>query len=811
MPSCLNSKLSIIGFDAFTPEMDCVDQVAAALYKGQVNALQAFDSVCFKDKASLYQQAITRILKDGALKSSQIAVIMLSEVECDMTGHDYASCHSAANLGDALVLSECLLNEQQVAVLLIAANVKGNIANEKATISFAADFNGYGNQHGVCALLLSRDDIAATTHAYQYAYIESAVSNEVSEQAINDCISQSFNQAEISSVQVSSLEVSANANPMLAEIESSGILNAYQNQKTLHTSLSCHKSVFGENGSLSQLMGLLNCVLALQQGYRPAMQDWSTPNACHTQQWLSSPFYIFNQAAPAFTNSDSSPRYMGYSCLSETQYSHLVLQENHDHKVHDNGFLACADLSLFIITGNSLAQLQTQLNKLNESLNSLSCKALATSLYQAYQTSIEHNYKMVLLAETAEQLAHEIDMAIKALPSVLTEQGIWKTPKGSYFSAQPLNDADNIGFIYPGIGASYLGLGRDLMHLFPQILPSIKALSKDLGRTLQDQLVYPRSLSALDFKTRQQCDQKLRSELANIAQCGVGYAYIFNKIFTQVFNVTPNYAAGYSMGEVSMFTALGCWKTPQLMSQRLLDSTTFKERLAGKLEAIRELWQLSDQEQHEIWESYSVKATPKQIEQVLLAKDRVYITIINSPDNVIIAGYPKDCLALCQRLAVRAIPLQVANAIHCPPAYSEYDNMQALYSLEVADKVSCKMYSSSCYLPIPQLSKAIAIAISKCLCEPVDFPRLMNTLYQQGCRVFIEMGAGSSLTSWTDKIIQTSKVSDYSCVAVNGKGITDQVSISRAVAKLLSMGVKLNLDCFFHGSVIQPVQPLNHS
>jgi PfaB family protein len=190
--------------------------------------------------------------------------------------------------------------------------------------------------------------------------------------------------------------------------------------------------------------------------------------------------------------------------------------------------------------------------------------------------------------------------------------------------------------------------------------------------------------------------------------------------------------------------------------------------------------------------------------------ERVYVTLINTPDSLTIGGYPQDCLRVIKRLGARAVPLNIGNAIHSEAAYSEYRAMQDLYTMEVSERINTKMYSSSCYLPIPQHPKAIAVSIAKCLCEPVDFPRLINTLSNQGAAVFIEMGAGSSLSGWTNKILKMGAASDQSAgnfltVPVNAKGCDDQLSFARLAAKLVSAGVDINLSSFFYGSIIQPV------
>jgi PfaB family protein len=824
--NCLNRNLAIIGFDAQLDGLTCIDSVAAALYQGAPRtSSSAFDTknaahVDYTvDYATLCAQSADAVMRANQLKANDLAVIIIGAPDQVIVQaktsvfNDFFSCQQVSDLGAALTLCDALIDDKDRPVLLLAVNQQSYFSEpqKKATISFADDFSAYGATNGICSVLLSSHEFALTHNSYCYATITSAASSALNHQ-IEPVIKRVLDKAQLSSELISTVEVSACAEKELQLLEENGLLRAYQNGKTLISSISCAKSVFGENGPLSQLLGLLNCVLALQQRYRPAIKNWSSPAAEQLEKWWASPFYLFNQAAPFFPETapdlpETAPRYAAYSCLSASQYSHLILQENNDQLAHTNGFNAHSDLTLFILTADSQDALLTQLNSLGQRLLSLPFKSVAANLYQSFTENPASGYRLVLLADSLSELEKEIQLAQTGIHRAFTDNCDWKTPKGSYLSVNPGQAVNKICFLYPGIGASYIGLGRALFHLFPEIYSSVTALSDDPGASLKDKLLNPRSVVALDFNQLKARELALRNDLPNIAECGVAYACVFSKIFTDIFNIKADFAAGYSMGEVSMFAALGCWENPGVMSARLAHSATFTQQLSGELRTLRKLWNLPaihEGGEAQIWESYNIKASAAQVANVIDASERVYLTIINSPDSVVIAGYPADCLALSARLGVRAIALNVPNAIHSAPAYQEYAQMVELYSMEIGQRSATQFYSTSCYLSVPFSKKAIAVSVAKCLCDPVDFPRLIDTLYQQGASVFIEMGAGRSLSGYTDKTLQNRP---HLSVAINGKGCDEKLSYARALAKLVSFGVKANLESFFYGSIIQPVKP----
>lgn len=827
---------AIIGLDAQfqnqTSTQHNIDGVERALYLGkslgkariQENGKSQeqnneLDNSCLK--------AVERMAVANNVSSADIKVIVLaqnadSEDYVDNISIDIENVTVVCSLAKALQEIEILVS-QNVLVALLGVNLNniGINLNKKdssfqhqqlseytATISFDQHFNSYQHCTGIVGLLFSSVSFAQSHQVYVYAWLTAfAVGDDIVK-----VTASALDKAEVSANAIGLLEVSA-LNEQ-ADIESTGLISAYAQiqQQKLTTAISCARSVTGEGEGLSQVLGLLRTVIALQQRYIPAISDWQQPIANDFKQWQDSSFYLPTESRPWYPQQDGTAHFAAYSCLAaNSDYCHLVLAENKmvaeddKHPANDirhNGFIAASELEMVLITADDEHGLLLKLTELGTSQKSLS--DIALSSYNALQANLG-TYTLVLLAESKEELNKEIQSAILGVVSAFESQKEWRTPKGSYFTPVPVNAASgedqNITFLYPGIGATYVGLGRDLFHLFPEIHQDVANLADDIGASLKDTLLNPRTIVRPDFKALKQLDLNLRGNLADIAEAGVGFACVFTKVFENVFKVKADYATGYSMGEVSMYAALGAWQQPGLMSARLAQSDTFNHRLCGELLTLREHWGLGAETADQlIWETYTIKATLDQVIAASEGEERVYCTIINTPDSLLLAGYPEDCLRVIKKLGVRAMALNMANAIHSAPANKEYDDMVELYTMEVMPRIKTKMYSSSCYLPVPQLSKAIAHSVAKCLCDRVDFPRLVNTMHDKGARVFIEMGPGRSLCSWVDKILDAEKA--HVSVPVNAKGTSDELTYFRAIAKLISQGVKLDLHTLFNGSIV---------
>lgn len=867
-------KTAIIGLDAqFENQQSMqtdIDRVERALYLGKSisTANKTLNLSC--------SAAIERMARANQVNSADIKVVVIKH-DADNTVIDIANVIVVTSLAEALQQIDALIEQNYLVALLginlLAFNDKPNsndVCQELATISYDQSFSAYQTCRGIAALLFAPATFAQTHHCYVYSRVKAfATGNDIA-----SVTAAALDKAQVNAADIGLLEVSALSNKDVSFAEMQGLVSHYSYKNsaidganealisedantTLNTAISCARSVTGEGAGFSEVLGLLRSVIALQQRYIPAITDWQQPVSSELEKWQNSSCYFPTEARPWYPQPNGNAHLGAYSCLSHSvdnsavkhDYCHIILEEEQvglvdgKHAVEDirnNGFIACSDLQLVLIGANDQPGLLTKLTDLESEIeqSGITLKDIALTHFEQSKAN-RSRYTIALLCESIEELAKEVKLAKAGVPAAFSavnsdkNQQEWRTPKGSYFSASPVNDIEsdtdsnsthNVSFLYPGIGATYVGLGRDLFHLFPEIHQDVANLADDIGASLKDTLLNPRSIIRPDFKALKQLDLNLRGSLADIAEAGVGFACVFTKVFENVFKVKADFATGYSMGEVSMYAALGAWQQPGLMSARLANSDTFNQRLCGDLLTLREHWGLAEPSQTDdelIWETYTIKATLPEVIAASEGEERVYCTIVNTPDSLLLGGYPADCLRVIKKLGVRAMPLNMANAIHSAPAKIEYDDMVKLYTMDVTERLKTKMYSSSCYLPVPQMSKAIAHSVAKCLCDQVDFPRLINTMHDKGARVFIEMGPGRSLCSWVDKILdfEESSNNDFSnkesnkestevvhktrvSVPVNAKGTSDELTYVRAVAKLVSHGVKLDLHRLFSGSII---------
>ncbi len=412
---------------------------------------------------------------------------------------------------------------------------------------------------------------------------------------------------------------------------------------------------------------------------------------------------------------------------------------------------------------------------------------------------------LVLMAASIDDLKLEAKAMLSALESdaVRHHGQHFKTPAGSCFTAKPLGDA-GLTFVYPGVGTVYANMFNNLHEYFPALYHQLER-EGDLSAMLQSPQIY-----AENIKTA------ASMSLSQQAISGVGASYLFTKLLTQVFNIKPKMALGYSMGEAAMWASLDVWQTPHAMINATENSDIFNHAISGELTAVRRAWQLKDNESI-VWNSFVVRADSNEIKALLPEFPRAYLAIIQG-DTCVIAGCETSCKALLAKLGKRGIAANRVTAMHTAPAMLVHGQVQDFYTqavkpealkpkaLEAAAHGSpIRFISAAQTAPVTVDSHSIGRAIADTFCSPLDFSALIQNATKQGARLFVEVGADRQTSTLIDKIShahagQSTANEATAAIACNAKGADAITSLLKCLAQLISHRVPLSL-----APLIQPL------
>jgi PfaB family protein len=371
---------------------------------------------------------------------------------------------------------------------------------------------------------------------------------------------------------------------------------------------------------------------------------------------------------------------------------------------------------------------------------------------------------------------------------------------GSFFTPQPLGKVGKISFVYPGAFNSYTGIGRDLFYLYPTLFNQLSKISEDIGGLLNERQIYPRSLNVPSPDDLSAIETRLSADPIAMLISGSSLAFLYTEVLEKVFEVHPASAFGYSLGEVSMLFASRVWTDADGTSKALRDSPLFRTRLSGPQNAVREYWKMptlgESGPSETIWGNYLLMTGPERVKEALAEETRVFLTHINTPHQVVIGGDPAGCRRVINKLKCKSIQAPFNYAIHCEPIQSEYEMLTELHSVPVSNQPGMTLYSAATYQPMPIDQKLIAKQIAQELCHCLDFPRLIQQAYNDGARIFIELGAGSNCARWVNETLETQPHAAYS---INRKGVDDHTSILRLIARMVSHRVPVTLNFLYQG------------
>lgn len=555
------------------------------------------------------------------------------------------------------------------------------------------------------------------------------------------------------------------------------------------TAVGCLRPVIVDTTGIA---GLTKTALALHRrslyGYALQERNLPQPSLSHSS------FYIPSQTRPWLDAGESGERraaVLGH-VGPEKHAGQLVLNESPNRRTlpEVRNHLPPDRVHLIPFSGQNESELIQSFNRLEKDLaRGKPMREIATRAYHTFRSQ-PRGYSGALVAHGDDQLQQEIERARQGIGKALSTQQTWTTPRGSYFTAKPLGSS-GVAFVYPGAFNSYPGMGRDLFQVFPSLHKKIHTLTPDISHSLAETYLFPRSLVPLSKEEETEHARQFFQHPVELIESGISLSVLHTLLLKDIFQVSPAAAFGYSLGEISMLWAHDIWQNAPQSSETWQESPLFKDRLFGPKTAVREYLNLEDsRENDDFWGSYILKASRQEVQSVIEGKNRAYMTIINAPGEVVIAGLDTACREVISTLDCHALPMPFDAVIHNPAMQSTYDDFVNLYTNDVDPEDGILFYSAAEYQPLILKKDNLARDIARMTCEQVDFPRLVHTVYQGGPRIFIEVGPQKTCSRWIEKILQGQ---DHAVIPINKKYQADGKGVLKVLALLFSHQVPMDL------------------
>ncbi len=730
----------------------------------------------------------------------------------------------------AIEISQILLLEDNVdAVVLTAVDLAGSpeqvmlrqrnfpLNYGDATLSFDKNAHGWLIGEGAGTVILKSVELAKKTDEQIFATIDSVgFSTGISQESVENAANHALAEANISASEIGMLEVFGSG--MIAEdsVEMIGLAKAYE-KADAGCALGSIKANVGHTFAASGMASLIKAALCLHHRFIPGVPQWNLPK---TELRSANQFYVPLESRPWLIQPGIAKRHAAVSSLGMDQVcSHLVLSEVSSELRQKIELAEYGDLSMFSMTGQDKYAINESLLKLEKDL--LSGKELESLAYRYYESSKNNDEKfaVVLIGSSRNELKKEIDAAKFGIENSFSGNGDWNSQRGSYFTASPLSREGKVAFTYPGGFSAYVDCGRSLFQMFPglheldeQYMNQTSHLDKRCGSNylselLQEKRLYPRTLERLSEAEISELQKEFVQTPIAMFESGVSSAVLNTHVMRKGFGLEPDIAFGYSMGEISMLYGLGVWESMSNMSDILNSSNLFEDRLAGPMNSVREAWNLGSDEflTKPLWGCYSLQLSSQIVQQEVEKEEHVYLILINTPEEVVIAGEPPACERVIRKLGCPVFPIPVTDVVHCEPVKKEYEEIKRVHTENVVERPEIDFYSAIDYEISKLDSKILAHNIATIYGKTVDFSRLIEKVYADGARIFVDLGPRTTCSKWISKTL--TKRSHLS-ISVNRKGTDNREMILKALSSLISHRVPVNVKALFPCPRIQLTKQL---
>jgi len=625
-----------------------------------------------------------------------------------------------------------------------------------ASCSFDKHNNGWMIGEGAGAIVLKNN---AVQHDKVYAVIDS--------------IGKASDQQSVEYIELAATGMSAQ--------DQSEQVRLIQSRTKNPIALGSIKSNIGHTFAASGIASLIKTALCMHHRFIPGIPNWSS--AQHTG-FNHSPYYFPSQSRPWLLPDGQTKRSAGINGVGDIQ---LQLSSCAENNISNQSLGLDKAPSLFVLKGDDNHQLVSQLDRLLIDLTSELKIGRIAQQYFLESSDSQSKYTIVLVAESNTELNKEGQFFKSQLTKSFSHNKVLKTPSGSYFTPNPLGHTGKVAFVYPGSATAYRGLGRDSFQLFPDLLTKYEDLVGNIDRFIHSDYLYPK------LKSRDDIPPNIYDNSIAMMSAGVFYSAIYTDILRDYFKLTPNIAFGYSMGECSsMWYSLGVWHPNG--AEKFRQSDIFKNRFAGDLDLLAEHWGIDSATAKDTWISLVLLAPVEKVESLIAGKAKVFLTFINTDEEVIISGDKTICLNIAKELQCHSIPVPFQNVIHHDFCISEKEGLLDMHHFDIVGRPEIDFYSSITQEKIKIGSQEIAENSVAVCAQQVNFPKTIQTVYEAGARIFIEVGANSTCTNWIQSHL---KETEHHAVAIDQKGKSDIDSLISLLAQLTSHGADLDLSLLF--------------
>ncbi len=291
-----------------------------------------------------------------------------------------------------------------------------------------------------------------------------------------------------------------------------------------------------------------------------------------------------------------------------------------------------------------------------------------------------------------------------------------------------------VAFLFPGQGSQYVGMAREFLEKF------------DFARQIFDQAGQATGLDIEDLILNG--PEKELTRTVNLQPCLTAVDVICAKALMEE-GLMPDAVAGHSLGEYPALWACGVLGFSECVSLVKERGRLMEEAATKRPGAMAAVIGLERQELQGL------------VDQILQDEQGVLsVANHNSREQIVVTGERALVKELCKRvkeLGKRAIMLKVSGAYHSPLMKEASEEFGKIIS-----RFTFKSPSIPVYTNVSAESETdpevIARLLKEQMCSPVRWYEIVNNMYRDGVRIFIETGPKKVLSNLVRKSVDADDI-----------------------------------------------------
>ncbi|KEJ89257.1 type I polyketide synthase [Sulfitobacter donghicola] len=532
-------------------------------------------------------------------------------------------------------------------------------------------------------------------------------------------------------------------------IEVAALTEAYRTQtdKEDYARIGSVKTNIGHLDTAAGVAGLVKATLALHNDAMPASLGFEAPNPAIGFE--GSPFSVNDKLTPWPRR--ATPRYAAINALGVGgTNAHAILGEaplQTPSEESDFPFHALC------ISGRSKAALDANTAALAAHLRAHPEQDLADVAHTLKNGRRGFERRRVVVAETHEEAA------------TLLEAGDTRR----VFTHQVLGVAPEVVFMFPGGGAQYPDMARDLYETEPAFA---EAMDRGLDH-LAPQLDYDIRALWLPEGDKEAAAETLKKPSAQLPLIAI-VEYALAQLWMS-WGVKPAAMVGHSMGENVAACLAGVMTFENLIDLVLLRGRLFDTVPAGGMLSV----------------PLSLEATKGYL------GDDLDIASVNGPELTAVSGPDAALQALAERLAADDVESQriaidiAAHSRMLEPILNDYRTFLRGLDLKAPSMAFMSNRTGVAITPAQATSPDYWV---EQLRNTVNFADCIDTLSQEEGRVFLEVGPGKALSSLAQMCPAVKPAQVLSSLRHPDQDIADDMYFMGIIGRLWACGVEADWD-----------------